>query len=536
MADLDLSGFDSAVAAHPTAQAPEKELDLSHFDNAVNPPGVLEAAARGAGQGLLLGTEPAVAGGLDAVKNAIMNGDMSIDDAISHYKKTRESEKAANDAAQAAHPVASFAGNMVGGLPLAALTGGAGELADAGYLAKAAAAAKGGAIFGGAQGLGTSLSNGDTAGQAAMNVAKGATLGGITGGVIGPTIGGAVNGVKSLINGSAAEGLKDFAERQAVAATGATGAQARKFAPGVGRTLLDKGIVSAGDSQANIADKAAEALQKSGKNIGDSVAELTANGAKGSRQDLIDGIQAKIDAIGNDPAQQDVKAKLASILEDVTAGPETPSLSQIEATKGGFQGKVNYDDPTAGAANQANADVASVYKDAGEQAAGLGQGANTEAAQTFADNKKLYGQLKPIADASEKRAFTQQQSPTGGVGDMLSYGVGGLPGVIAKKALLPRVNSTIAVGADKLANGLTAATNVGKQIATSDLAQGAKSLLNSQAPGAMKLASELLPALKQTGTARNATLFSLMQQPAYRELLKQHVRGLVPEDNSTPTE
>src|SRR6185312_3328327 len=65
----------------------------------------------------------------------------------------------------------------------------------------------------------------------------------------------------------AGDALKGFAEKKAIASTGATGAQAAKFAPNAGRELLDQGIVGFGNSQAQVANKAAAALEASGKKI-----------------------------------------------------------------------------------------------------------------------------------------------------------------------------------------------------------------------------------------------------------------------------
>ena len=153
--------------------------------------------------------------------------------------------------------------------------------------------------------------------------------------------------------------------------------------------------------------------------------------------------------MAGDPAQSQVVKQLEGIQADIASGKTMPSLAQTETSKRGFQSMVNYANPEGNAAKAAAADV---YRTAGETAA---QKADPELAQQFMDAKKMYGQLSPVAEAGEKRAFQVQQSPTGGLGDMISYGVGGIPGVIAKKLVMPRVNSTAASSADFLAQVLT---------------------------------------------------------------------------------
>lgn len=246
----------------------------------------------------------------------------------------------------------------------------------------------------------------------------------------------------------AGKALSNFAENAALNATGATAAQAQKFAPGTGRALLDNGIVKFGQSQRGVADAAQNALDATGSKIGQIIDELTAKGATGSKADLVAGIQSKIDQLGSDPAQAQVVKQLEGIKADVSAGPDGPSLRQIEDTKRGFQGMVNYANPEGNAAKAAAADV---YKNAGENVVSQ---ADPASAGAFGDAKTLYGQLSPVAAAGAKRTAQLNQASPAGLTDMVSYGVGGVPGVIAKKAILPRVSSSAAVTADKVSQML----------------------------------------------------------------------------------
>lgn len=186
MADLDLSGFDKAVAAAPKE---DKQLDLSHFDKAVaqsapqEQPGMLEAGVRGGLNGLTLGSEAALAGALQTAGDALDGKTNGLDDLISKYKQYRDLEQAKNKAASDAHPVASLAGNIVGGLPLAALTGGASEEATL------ANAVKSGAMLGAGSGLGNSLSEGKGVGDTLKNTIEGAGMGMGTGALLHGAIG-----------------------------------------------------------------------------------------------------------------------------------------------------------------------------------------------------------------------------------------------------------------------------------------------------------------------------------------------------------
>ena len=306
--------------------------------------------------------------------------------------------------------------------------------------------------------------------------------------------------------------LSNLAENRAVAATGATGVQSLKFNPEAGRGLLDRGIVGFGNSQETIAQKAGEALDASGKKIGDILQNLDEQGASVPQSGIIDSLRARAKALANDPSQFDVSDglnRLADRLEqsagDATEAltsdaTELPSqtLSAAEQTKRGFQNKVNYNG--APLDNSVNREAASVYQNAVEDQATQ---INPELATAFEQAKQDYGLLKPIADASERRAATTSQSPPGGFLDTTAAAagvlVGGNPGAIAapiaRRMFAPRINSSLAVGADKLAN----------------IVQNAPHLLGSYAP-------VLTNAAARGATSLSATDFILQQtDPKYRE-------------------
>lgn len=282
----------------------------------------------------------------------------------------------------------------------------------------------------------------------------------------------------------------DKAEKLAVMATGATGKQASTFAPGTGRALLDNGAVKFGRSQAGIAGAAQDVLDSTGEKIGSIIQDLSDKGATASREDLIKGLQSKIDELSGNQAELDTVRKLKSIQEDIAAGPEKPSLKLTEETKRSFQERAksgdNYNDESAAGM------AADVYKQGAENVAST---ANPEAGQAFKNAKTLYGQLAPAASAANRRAMTTAQSPQGGLLDFVAYGAAGMPGVIAKKVVAPRVNSSLAA----TANGLS-------------------KMLKSTPQAFGKWAGPLSQAAARGETSLNAADYILQQtDPGYRQ-------------------
>lgn len=351
-------------------------------------------------------------------------------------------------------------------------------------------------------------------------------------------IGDIAEGAGKLAKGA----LSSEAEKLAVKATGATGKQAAEFAPDAGRQLLDRGLVKFGSSAPAMADRAADALEASGKNIGDVLSQLDAQGAGVATSDLVSGLRARASSLGNDPSKFSVAdglnrladrieaqaearattpaaaptseefpdsqvqeqlpltaqrrptlgrdpstgqfvakqtpptldgigpqrysseaAQLALSLPGPTPKPDMIPLTAAENTKRGFQSSVNW----ASSPNETSLakEAADVYRQAVEDAATK---ANPASGQAFAQNKADYKLLAPIAEASQKRALQLQQSPHGGLLDLLAIGEGGKLGAMlgggpvgaaiggtagfAAKQLRPRYASMGAITADALSN------------------------------------------------------------------------------------
>lgn len=246
-------------------------------------------------------------------------------------------------------------------------------------------------------------------------------------------------------------------EKLSLKATGATGAQMSKFKPGTGKALVDNVAPKFGESQEAYAGRINDFVDQTGTKIGDIVDDLTKQGATGSKENLVAGIQSKIDELGTDPAQAQVVKQLEGIKSDVAAGPDTPDISQLQKTKQGFQRMVNYANPEGNAAKAAAADV---YKNAAIDA-----GAQTDyrATKSLVDANKTYSQLNDVAVASGRRAATVSQSPMGGFLDTSSAAAGAMAGgpagaviaPLARRTLTSRLPTTMAATANSLSQVLT---------------------------------------------------------------------------------
>lgn len=150
-------------------------------------PGIIEALARGAEQGLTFGFGDEI----NAALEATLKGGQG--DWLDRYRTSRDQSRALFNAAEEAHPAASIAGNIVGGLVPAFFSGGATAAASGAEAAASVglkeAAKQGlkmGAGYGALSGLGTTdadLTKGDIK-EAAKDVASGAVLGGALGGAV----------------------------------------------------------------------------------------------------------------------------------------------------------------------------------------------------------------------------------------------------------------------------------------------------------------------------------------------------------------
>lgn len=267
-------------------------------------------------------------------------------------------------------------------------------------------------------------------------------------------------GAKSVKN--IAPKLSKFAEKTAVNATGATGVQSSKFADDAGRQLLDRKIVRFGDNQKKISERAQKAVDAANLQIDEALTKLEKQGVTVDADAIKSVLKEKISTLSKDPSQSDVVRMLKSELENLDVstdlkGTNKFTVKESEQIKRGFNRKAgNWADPEK---SQAGKEMYQTFRRATEDAA---VAADPTTAKAFKEGKETYGILTPIQEAAERRSATTSQSPLGGLMDV-STAIGGaaagdptfgLASVVARRTLAPRMASSIAVSADKIANVL----------------------------------------------------------------------------------
>jgi len=317
---------------------------------------------------------------------------------------------------------------------------------------KGASLAKGGALLGGATGLG--YSDSDSLKGLAADTIAGSVVGAGTGKVLekaAPLLGKAAQSLASKFSG--------IAEKSAVNATGATGKQASQFSDTAGRELLDRGIVRFGDSQAKISERAAKAVDQANRQIDDALTALESKGVKVDANKVYEEIQKKIVKLKSDPSQADVVRMLEGEAENlinatVAKGSAEFGVKEAEQIKRGYNRKAgNWADPEKGLVGK---EMYQTYRGAVEDVA---LKADPGTAKVFTEGKKSYGLLTPIQEAAERRAATTSQHPAGGFLDIASILAGGaqagpagaVAAPIARRFVAPRISSSIAASADGVA-------------------------------------------------------------------------------------
>lgn len=259
----------------------------------------------------------------------VLSGATSLGDAPDEYRSERGSLK-------------KDLGEVAGANPKSAFVGG---LAAAPFM-PIQAGAKGGALYGGAKALGDSdadLTKGEIL-PALNDAAIGATAGAVVGDA-------AEQAGKYISKGSqgVSDWLKRVAEKKALNATGATGLQASKFADDAGRQLLDRKIIGFGNSQSQIAQKAADALQKSGEGINAVIGKLDDMGVKVNRNKVVQYLKSKLAGLSGDESQNaladKIRGKIADVQEQIANQSENVSIPLGESGDGASDVRLKYGKP-----------------------------------------------------------------------------------------------------------------------------------------------------------------------------------------------
>ena len=207
-----------------------------------------KAAVRGGAQGLLMGYEPQVVGGIKSLGGT-------------DYVQSRNAEVQANEAARKESPYAYGMGELGGGIaPMMAMPE-VGALKNLPAMAKGAGMGAGMGLIQNPGDTGESQSIGDfELKQRAQNAA--------VGGVLGAGLSGA-----GQVLSSASQGIKNWAGDRAVKAAGFIQSSLKKLSANMtpeklGQEAMDLGLVKAGDTVHTIAEKANTMVDDIGEKIG----------------------------------------------------------------------------------------------------------------------------------------------------------------------------------------------------------------------------------------------------------------------------
>lgn len=192
-------GFVPAAASHDDLGFQETPTPSAKQDDG-GALQTLDDAARGAVGGLTFGFNDEIAGGLGAGAD-LLTGKTSLEKIVDAYRQNRDETRALDHAAQERSPYANAAGNIVGSIAPALLTGGGSALAEgAGVTARMLGAAKTGLGAGALSGLGTSEA--DSISGDLNNAAEGAKMGALFGGALQGGVE-AAKGAGALVRGAA---------------------------------------------------------------------------------------------------------------------------------------------------------------------------------------------------------------------------------------------------------------------------------------------------------------------------------------------
>lgn len=512
-------GFD------PDAYLKEKNGDRSSSKDKTEEPGYLESFARGGAQGASLGFADELTGageaGLDLLTG--QGGDSSLMDL---YRKHRDESRANYDAAAQANPMTSFAGNLAGGIAPGVLTSG---LAPAVNTVKGAATL--GAGIGAASGLGAS--NEESLGGMAKDTLSGAALGGITGG--------AIQGVANKFNPTA---LNSMANERIIKATGAPKAQMKNLIKNdkvdeVGESLFRNKVAPLFAKPDQIMENAEALKQQSGKGIG---------GILNSLDEGFSTAAPEVQGQYFDPSKvsETVNTQLLKPIqgEPILAGDENMVNKILETLGKRGNNPISFEE--ANKLKQVLKQAAynskgEVLNEQAHRAYGIINKAIEDSAQNVsssqgADVLSKYKQLKTdynagiqAGNASLDKTAALMVNRDAGLTDYLAAGVGtaatgGNPlggaalGAI-NKSLKTHGNTMLAHGAKTASEALETVNTRLFKIPTERLAAFGEQLMTSQNQIEQKLGNVLKQASERDSIGKNALLFSLMQNPAYRQTL-----------------
>lgn len=453
MADLSKLSDQELMAMHTASQAApdlskmsDQELLALHAQQ--QPMSAGKAALKGAEQGVTLGFWDELQGGVEGAGRAVglkgLGGpvkDISLQspnglDASKFsaaYQERRDQLRGEDAQAKAEHPGAHFAGNLAGGIVPSLLVPGSTTIGGA---------AATGAGIGGLAGLGSSEAK--TVGGLAVDTAIGTALGGTIGAGFGAL-------------GNSGKNLAGFAEKKAFKSSGAMLKDYRSAADEVhdiGRFMLDKGLVKAGDTFENVAQKSTEIQKTTGEALGrgydaasmiisrlkPDVAEKVAAAGFNPVRDKGEIIAAATKELGYGfkakaaiQGVSDYIDTLAAQHGDQTLNPQVTNSIKTALDKTAIHWQRNplLREPDTETAVKALrgflSDKVSTQIDAVGKAIG-----DTGPAEKLAGLNATYGMSTRIANIAEDRVFRESANRMFGLTDTLAGGFGAAAGQAAK--------------------------------------------------------------------------------------------------------
>lgn len=430
---------DTITQAAPEAQKGGWRASISKAAPDVS---MIESGLRGAAQGATMGFADEISG---LAESALTD---------KTYEQARDESRANFEASQTANPIAYGTGNVAGSAATLAIPG-----LNAAKGASLAMTAGKAALQGGLAGIGGSEATGlGLVGDAT----KGAVIGGALGGV-----GGVVANKLSQARGTAADALTDFAETRAVKSLGPILKQQEKLdgmglTNELGRELLDSGVVKAGRSVDNMINPLEEQLAQRGQAIGWARDKATNLGANVNMAD--DAANAAIAA--NAPGQlADEVVRSGTFADNLGAvANDNIPVNDVQNLVGRVNESINFNKVpgTQNAKEAGNIDLRKylVSKMDESMASRLPEGDMAN----YQQNKRLFSGLAQGEDILDKASARQAKNATFGLRDTAmaasqlarpdGNGLTAAAMAIGSKIVRERGNSTVAVGADKLAQVL----------------------------------------------------------------------------------
>lgn len=519
------SGFDPDKYLQEKSGKPISNADRNVASES-STPGYLESLARGAAQGGTLGFADELTGAGEAALDKLTGSDKAL---LDLYKQHRDESRANYDAAAQANPMTSFAGNLIGGVAPGVLTSG---LAPAITTVKGAAAL--GAGVGAVGGLGASNSE-DLSGMA-KDTALGAGLGGVTGG--------ALQGIANKLSPGA---LNTFANEKIIKATGAPKQQVKNLIKNdkldeVGESLFRNKVAPLFASPDEILENSEALKNKAGGQIGDILKTLDQGYATASPEvqsqyfdptKVANTIKTQLlDPIAGEPVLSADETMVKKILDTVGIRGNNPvSFEQANKLKDVLK-QAAYNGKGEVINDQANRAYGIVNKALEDSAQNV---AESSAAGTGADTLARYKQAKQDynagiqgSKASLDKTAALMTNRSAGPTDYAAAGIGtlatgnpitGVAAGIANKATKAYGNTVMAHGAKTASEALETVNSTLFKVPMERLASFGEQLMGSQNQVEQKLGNILKQASERDNVGKNALLFSLMQNPTYRQTL-----------------